>query len=1100
MAGLVGAVAPWPGATASAQRVATLPPRVTSEPRIVTVSLENVPLVTAIRTIADHAGLSPMYNATLIPKVRVTLHVRNVAVEEAFARALHGTELVARIVSNGEVVIVRDTDTTGITSAGTITGTVVDAATKQPIRGALIGIDGNTSAASTRSDGTFRLLNVAAGTHRITIRRVGYALYSQPVTVQDNLVATVSVALKVAVTRLNEVVTTALGDQRRLEVGNVIAHLDVDSIAPTAPVSNLSDLLAGRVAGLQITTSSGMVGGQTSIRIRGQSSLTLGSDPIVIVDGVRQDNSPGGSSNSYVGKFSTPSRLNDLDYSQIESIDILKGPAASTEYGTDAANGVIVITTKKGKAGPPQWHAGAERGWSEIPVDFPEWWYTWGHRTDSTRAAVVCPLVSRLSFYPDQTGGTCIADSVVHDNPLNHRATSMFGSGLREKFSVDVGGGSHVLRYYLAGSSTRDVGTTRMPAVFGSLVRAYNLPSVVMDPNTQSQRSFRLNLSAHIAQTLEAQVSGAYLTTKQQQPSGSDVLLRMMRGEPVILDSAHYFGYGGHTPGQSPLVAMGNVSGDADVRATVGLTVDWRPISWFSGHVTTGVDHGSEQVRYTMYPQAQYISTTRRNSGYFSLANQTSNIVTGDVRGAVTVPLTPSVHSRTFVGLQVSSTKQAGVEGSAQNLSESNLSLNGVPNPQVTQIGDAHATVGGYLEQQLSIHERLFITGALRLDGASGFGGDYRKTVYPKLNASWLAWSANGNTVRLRSAFGAAGKQPDNGTTLQTYYATTAYVDGSDQSVAQMRSPGNPYLKPERSQEFEAGVDVSLWDNRLSVEYTRYDKHTKDALAGVSLGSTLGGLSTQENLGDVRNWGNELTLQASILRDGPLTWDMTVNASQNRNKLLRLGAGVTAQSVTSIQRHVVGYPLYGYWAQEKATYNDANHDGVLSRDELTLEDTSVYIGSPLPGTETSFSTQIGMFHGALMIRALLDRQSNSVIANEAQSAFDGTLRAENDSTAPLWQQAAALSAGNFTTTQYNFENASFIRFRELSATYMLPARWMQAVRFQSTSVTVAVRNLGIWSHYSGADPEVGSNPDDTRVDAAAIPLSRNWVVRCNIGF
>jgi hypothetical protein len=228
---------------------------------------------------------------------------------------------------------------------------------------------------------------------------------------------------------------------------------------------------------------------------------------------------------------------------------------------------------------------------------------------------------------------------------------------------------------------------------------------------------------------------------------------------------------------------------------------------------------------------------------------------------------------------------------------------------------------------------------------------------------------------------------------------------------------------------------------------------------------------------------------------------VTVNASQNRNKLLRLGAGVTEQTVGGYQRHVVGYPLYAYWAQP-ATIDDANHDGILERDEMVVSDSVVYVGTPLPGTETSFSTQVGLFHGSLLFNALFDRQSNSMIMNAAQGGYDGTVRSVNDSTTPLWQQAAVMGGlqqlNQYTT--YNFENASFVRFRELSATYMLPARWMRAARLQSTSVTVAVRNLGLWSHYSGSDPEIGSRPDDTRVDAAASPLPRSWVVRCNVGF
>jgi TonB-dependent SusC/RagA subfamily outer membrane receptor len=344
------------GEMALAQQVAATTEQPLRDGQRVTVNVENMPLLTVLQTIAQQAGLVPMYDATLIPSQRrVSLHVREISASDAFEQALRGTGLVAQIHAKGQVVIMRGTFEQAV--AGDVTGLVRDSATKQPITGVTVALSGTRYAARTGADGRFRLAGVPAGTYRLTVRRIGYRSATVSVQVTDDAAATVSVSLMPANTELSEVVTTAVGQQRRLEVGNVIAHLNVDSIAKTAPVTSVTDLLSARAPGVQVVENSGLVGAGASIRIRGQSSMVLPSDPIIIVDGVRQDNTAGGSRyDSYFGSPPSPSRINDIDVNQIETIDILKGPAASTEYGTDAANGVIVITTKKGKTGATLWH------------------------------------------------------------------------------------------------------------------------------------------------------------------------------------------------------------------------------------------------------------------------------------------------------------------------------------------------------------------------------------------------------------------------------------------------------------------------------------------------------------------------------------------------------------------------------------------------------------------------------------------------------------------------------------------------------------------------------------------------------------------------
>jgi TonB-dependent SusC/RagA subfamily outer membrane receptor len=712
----------------------------------------------------------------------------------------------------------------------------------------------------------------------VIVRRLGYQAHTSISAVRSGDTTALVIALAPAATRLTEIVTTAAGRQRRVEVGNVIAHIDVDSIAPTAPVTSLTDLLSARASGVQVVESNGLVGSGPAIRIRGQSSLVLSSDPILIVDGVRQDNRAGGTYNPRNGGQPSPSRINDLDFSQIATIDVLKGPAASARYGTDAANGVIIITTKRGQPGQTQWHASSERGWSEVPTGFPDFYYGWGHTTDGTNTEVPCPLAKTWSFGTGVTDGTCTVDSVTHANPLNHHATTIYGTGLRQKSELQVSGGAGTIRYYLAGGQSRDVGIVHLPDVFRPQALAMGFPKSVFDPNTQLQRSARTNLSATVGPAIDVSVLGAYLKTVQREPGGSDFAQPGQNG-PVALDSLHNYGYGYPTDRYTnPLNSLGTSQGETTTRTTAGLTADWRPATWFVAHAAAGLDHGSQQSQGVWLPQAHLVATGQDDGGEIVVTNTTTDVSSGEIRGSLMTPLTSSVRATTSVGVQLARTEARGVTATAVGLSEANLTLNGAPYQAISQSGDGHATVGRYIEEQVNVADRLFATGALRVDQASGFGGDYHTTIYPNLSASWLALNTGTTTLRFRSAFGIAGQQPDNGAALQLYKAQAAYLDGAQIGSAVLNAPGNPNLRPERSREFEGGFDLGLWNDRVNLEMTAYRKNTKDALVNVSLGWTLNNATFQENLGDVKNSGTELTLQATLVDTKSAIWSVTVNS------------------------------------------------------------------------------------------------------------------------------------------------------------------------------------------------------------------------------
>ncbi len=1143
-AGNVGAIATLQGqgngsdstpVYASAERLRPVGEMTKTVPALrlpVTMDLDDVTLDDALRRIAQKAGLGFTYGKSF-PQLtrRVSLHAEGITVVEAFSTVLRGTGLDVLAWPSGHIVLVtagsRDVGVAVRRQGGAaIAGRVVDAVTQAPLSQVAVRVEGPGLGAVTTSDGRYTIRDVPAGTYHVVARRVGYVPLTKDATLTADQPATLDFGLSAVATKLNEVVTTAVGDQRRYEIGNAISTINADSITPSAPITSLTDLMSARAPGVEVMETTGMTGSGESIRIRGLSSLVLQGDPILIVDGARQDHSAGGDlgaifSVGFPGNNSThptPTRLDDIDFNDIATIDVLKGPSASTEYGTDAANGVIVITTKHGTVGRPQWRVSAEQTASGIPEHFPDGYYSWGHTTDGTNTPADCILVPQFGG-PARTAGTCVVDSVTRWNPFNHAATSIFGTGHREKYDLSVSGGSDAVRYFVSGGLSNESGLLRMPPVFQQLADTAHLtvPRSALNPNGEQQRSARVNTTIKLAATADVTATASYLSTYQRTPDAAGLVIGPLVS-PALDDPAHYYGYDFFgTAFVTPLAELTSLGSQNTDRVTGGLAANWRPTGWLVGHATLGIDHGSQRNGLLNYPIG--------NPAYegfptqLGLTDATTNVYSVDLRGTATVAPTRAVRAVTSAGMQMVDARTAGQSASLFGITQTNLTLNGAANPVIGQIGNRSATLGGYGEEEISLWDRLFLTGALRVDAGSGFGSQYATATYPKASVSWRVLDAGGTTVRARGAFGEAGVQPLNGAAMTLYGAGVGYVHGGNVTTYSLTWPGNPRLRPERSAEFEGGFDLTTWGNRATVELTGYSKTTRDALVNVDLGGSLADYAFQENIGKVQNTGVEAAATLAILQGRSVMWDVGLSASVNHNKLVSVAPGAIIQQLTANsynQTQRVGYPLYGLWFP-RVRYADANHDGIIEANEVSLADSATYVGQSLPTREASMSTHLGLWRGALTVGGLVDYRGGYRLGNFAALEQDGAgnSRAVNDPKAPLWLQARAVENQAFNSNALDAEDGTFLRVREVSITYALPRGVIRALRVQNLSVTGAVRNLALWTRYTGLDPEINTAQgatvqfaptsggyavnNDVRTDLGAVPLLRYWVVRLNMG-
>lgn len=1079
-----------------------------SEQRI-SIRLRDVALKDALRAIGREGGVVLFYNDHDIPaKKRISITVNDATVEEALRFALEGTMLATRATAAGIVIEARQAEPTPASAedtTGSISGSVRDSTTGEAISGATVSVRGTNRGASSGDDGRFSIAGVAPGKYTTVIRRLGYHQTSRDVTVTAGQEVVVNFLLPPAPRVMDEIVTTATGEQRRREVGNLIATIRADSIVATAPVTNLSQLLAGRVAGVQVQFGGGITGLSSPINIRGQNSFSLSNEPLLVVDGIRVDNSTAGpaSAPTYAGPSS--GRFNDIDPSEIESIEIVKGPSAATLYGTDAANGVILVKTKRGSAGPPQWSAFVDGGILTFDRDrYPTSYFPWGHAAAGSSAPIRCTV---LSVY----AGACVQDSITNFSPLRDAETTPVGDGSTRGIGVQVHGGSSV-RYLLSASRQDETGYLEMPSADRSLLEAQAGRALTHDelrPNSEGKYSVRGNFTVPLGGKAGVVISTALARADLLLPEPSALLYG--GGATGIRDANDGWTYGGRA---SDYFIRRNH--EQVTHFTGGMTGNWQPNDWITARLTAGLDLSTDYVDRLRRAGLGFSASSLRGARENTKINVA--LQTLDAGLSATRLVLPSLSSRTSLGAQYSRRTMLTNTAAAQDL---------VPGAETVAGGatltNGEATIesivaGAYLEQTIGWRDRLYLTGAARVDGASSFGAGFNAAVYPKASLSWIIseepfWPRipEISSVRLRAAYGESGVQPGPVAALPSEILFQSVTASGAVTGARLGAVGNPDLRPERQREFEGGLDIDLLDGRLGLQATYYDKRSRDALVSLALPSSFGGGTQWQNVGAVRNRGYEALVHARLL-DGPkITWNVTLNGSVNDNTVLAISPSVDAiyQTGTVLPSLVSGYPLRSYFDYPIESYSDADHDGIITASEVKVGDTPRFAGGGYPRTQVTGMMDVGLFRDVLRIGAVVEHRGGYKILNVPESircifgSCTGTTFRDASFAAQAANVARTTTALHRTFWGY-FEDGSFTRLRELSLTYSIPASLLERLGFDAASVTLSGRNLALWSAYSGTDPEIKTAPGDdslaATLDQTGVPAPTYWLIRINIGF
>jgi TonB-linked SusC/RagA family outer membrane protein len=1005
---------------------------------------------------------------------------------------------------------------------GTITGRVSDRAANRPVDQVQVAVVGTTLGALTNAEGTFTIRNVPPGTYAIRALRVGYSEQRQSVTVTAAQAATANFAMESVPVSLAPVVTTATGEQRRGEIGNAVSTVNVAELTQTAPISNVSDVLNARAPGVVVATGP-QTGVGSRIRIRGQSSLALSNDPIYVIDGVRMTSN--NNSSSFGTGGSNPSRVNDLNPEEIENIEVVKGPSAATLYGTDAANGVIVITTKKGRAGAARWSVYGEGGvLADRTNHYPTAYSLAGHSPNAT-AYRDCVLTQVAA-------GTCVADSVRSLNVFDNDTLSLIGQGNRYQFGSQVGGGTDNVRYFFSGEREQEVGVLELPTFERNRFKQQNL--TIYDwtdrPNQLEKNSFRANINAAVNPKLDVNVSTGFINLNQRFSLESNLTAGIgsqVYGGKGYLDTTHVVpggatlsGYRLWTPGYT-----WQEKRSQRINRFIGSTnANYRPTSWLQGTANIGLDL-TDRVEDDLLRRGEGppVNATYRNGFKTNWRTDVRN-VSVDLAAAATFHPLSWLNSKTTAGTQYVNYQFDRNTATGANLPPGTVTAGSGAEPTAAEATTLQKTLGMFIEEQLAFNDRLFVTGALRTDQNSAFGTDFQNVIYPKASASWIlsdegffpkaSWL---DQLRLRLAYGSSGVQPGVNDALRAFQANTVNVQGSDRPAATYSAVGNTELKPEKTTELETGFETRLFNSRTTIDLTYYRKRTKDALIDAIVPPSAGAAaSVRRNLGSTQNKGWELLLTSKLLDRSWLGFDVTVNASTNDNEVISLG-GTPPQAIGNYRRVEEGYPLFSFWSQKISGYQDKNNDGFITysaneaANEVFVDAATTFIGYAQPKTTLAFIPAAELFSRKLRLTAMMDFRGGYYIWNDTERIRCGS-RANCTGTsflgAPLDEQARAVALRDHPshTLSGYMEKGDHVTLREITATYSVPDRFVRVLRgVRSANVNFAARNLAWWAgkDYTGINPDidrVAGADDDIPDQFQTLGPPTTFVFRVNFGF
>lgn len=959
-----------------------------------------------------------------------------------------------------------------------ITGKVTDAETGQGLPSVAVIIKGTLFGTHTNDDGSYSL-PASGGAISLSFRRIGYIQLDRLLKPDEN---TINIALKHDVLKLTETIVTgqATGVTRE-NAANAVSTVNAEEISHVQ-AQTMEQELQGKVAGADIQANSGAPGGGMQVRLRGTTTVIGASDPLYVVDGVIVSNAATGSGANSITKASGSSglssnednssnRLADLDPNDIESVEVLKGASASAIYGSKASNGVVLITTKHGHAGKPQFKVTQRFGTSGISHEL-------GSRLFPDSASVIAQYGAGAlsSFTPGVTYNH--EDELAGHHPLSYQTTA------------SVGGGTESTQYYASGIVEHDGG--------------------IIDNTYFDKQALNLNLRQTLGPKVEFNLGSTFSHTGDgrgltNNDNTTTSFYTALPSTPSFVNLQQ------NAAGDWPI----NPFAPSNPLQTAALLTNAETVNRFIGSGTGtvhlistphnslnfilsgGVDYFNQINALYSPPELQYEQvygnpgTSVLGNTLNEFANVSANVV------EVYTPTGGAFTATTSAGVQEETRYLNTERDLAKNLSPglSNVDKGTISN--VEQLRQNTVDKGIFAQEEfLTLHDKLLLTVGARADESSNNSDPTKLFFYPKASASYRLASGIGfiDNVKFRGAIGESGNEPLYGQKFGELEA--ANITGlPTQQIA--GSIGNPALEPERELETEVGFDLTMFHSKATLGVTGYQKNISDLLLQRALAPSAGIDTEFFNAGSLRTRGIEVEASVAPIQERHIQWSVSANFAKDASIVTELPVppfspgGFPAEfGAFEIQAgksptQIIGNVLQPDGSEAIQTIGDANPDF-----RVGLSSTFAYHAAHLyflfnwqkGGDDINLTQLLYDFGGTSIDYAKMVTVRDTV-------RMLGPYRIDN------WLQ---------NTVQY-VQDASFIKLREVTLSFDLPDKFVALFGrgIANASLSFEGRNLITWTHYEGLDPEVsnfGNQAIARNVDVAPFPPSRTFWVGLNLGF
>jgi len=1082
--------------------------------RPVTLQAKNQSLGHLLERIAQKAGLGIAYNSELaVLGKKKSVNFNNIPVAAALQQVLSGTGFDAALTKMREIVLIKrlpafETDIEIKLLEQEISGTVSDAETGETLPGVNVLVPNTTIGTFTDQDGDYSL-TAPDDADSLRFSYVGY----RTTTVAINNRNTINVQLGQQVQAFGEMVVTAFGiEQEQRELGYSVEQIDSEELN-SGNNENVVSALQGKIAGVQVTNTGGAPGSSSRILIRGISSLDPGADnqPLFVVDGVPIDNSTitgGGGGRAF------SNRASDINPDDIKSVSVLKGASASALYGVRAANGAVIITTKKGQEGGVKINFNSSVGFDRVNR-YPEFQEVYGQGFGGE--------ATTSSFWPNWGARIDAVADTLDGWQYNDIWRDAMETGVKVDNSVSVSGGSELATYYGSVSNLMQDG--------------------VIPFSDWDRTSVRFSGEISPSEDLKIASSVNYVNSGGNRVPADRFMERLMYWAPNkdVTDYRKPNGtmngyYSNGNSGTNPIYDARYATFNDNVNRVIGnVNFTYNMADWISTSYRFGLDYYSDQ-RTNILPGPEGVENENvlSSTGFITEYRINRRDLNSNITVNLKQDLTEKINAKLTLGNDIFDRQYNQIIASGNDFVTPNFfNLSNVRDVSTSQFESQRRLIGVYGDLIFGYNDYLFLNVTGRNDWSSTLPADNRSFFYPSLNLSFVFSDAFDTPDylsygKLRASYAQVGKDAGPYSTGITFGSPGQFPLNGQVGYTRNQVIGSPDLKPEITTSIEAGADLRFMEDRIGLDFTWYKANSADQILTVPISNTTGATRLVTNAGEIENRGVEVSLNLTPLQTPNLRWDVRLNYSRNRNEVISIREGIESIFIgssfgyagggASIQL-VEGEPFGNLYGSSFARYYP---EGEAPEDPLYLdEDAPILIGEdgfPVRNGDdlvlgNAFPDWIGGIYNSfayknISLSFLVDIQQGMDVYNQYGNfftafgisketldrnefrVFDGVTADGQPNTQEVWLgQGEGPDGRDYGAGYYrnvargiaaNFVNdASFVKLRNAKVAYSLPSGLMESLPFSDITASATVNNIILYTPFDGFDPESRSGPAGT---------------------